>query len=446
MTLARNILTTLTARVAALGLALLSSIVLARALGPEGRGIFSLVLLLPEFVRTFALLGFDQANAVYAGLEPERRRVLVWHSAALAGGLGGLITIAAMIWITVGAPGFEALVQGPVWFYLLSLSILPGLMFVDYSWAILRGMNRIALLNIVEVGTKAASLMLVVVFVGWMDLGVAGAVWANVTIGIAGTGLIVALLSSIGVFGSPLFDRTLWKRTGKFAMPAHCVNVLQYLNYRIDQFMIAALLSPVQLGFYVIAVDLAERLWILTGAVANALLPHLTNSPDRDPAISAVVARHVLVWTGAACLLVFALASVIIEFLYSAEYAEVVSPLRWLLPGILILTAGRVVIGELLAREKVCFAAGLSSIAVVANVAGNLLLIPHMGISGAALASSISYSVVALGVIWYYLRETGLPWRVLMPRRNDLYAYLPLWHRLMQASLDKPAKSEVVQP
>src|SRR2546421_6734266 len=68
-----NILSTLSARIVVLALALVSSIVLARTLGPEGRGLFALVMLLPEIAGSFALLGFEQAYAVYAGLFPERR-------------------------------------------------------------------------------------------------------------------------------------------------------------------------------------------------------------------------------------------------------------------------------------------------------------------------------------------------------------------------------------
>ena len=84
MNLTLNIFTTLSARIATLGLALVSSIVLARWLGPEGRGLFALVLLLPGLAKSVGLLGLDQANSVYAGLAPEGRRALVWQSAAVA--------------------------------------------------------------------------------------------------------------------------------------------------------------------------------------------------------------------------------------------------------------------------------------------------------------------------------------------------------------------------
>src|SRR5262249_51234855 len=160
---------------------------------------------------------------------------------------------------------------------------------------------------------------------------------------------------------------------------------------------------PEHLGFYVIAVDLTERLWILTSAVGMALLPHLTNSRERSPALAAIIARHVMVWTGAACLLIFILAEVVVKMMYSEAFAPTVAPLRWLLLGIFTLSVGKVLVAEMLAREKVSYTVWIGIVAVVVNIIGNLVLIPCMGIAGAALASSVSYSLVSLIVTFYYL-------------------------------------------
>lgn len=445
MNLAWNILTTLSARIVTLVLALVSSIVLARILGPEGRGLFALVLLLPELATSFGLLGFEQANAVYAGLQPAGRRALVWQSAALAGAVGGLIAAAGMYFILLGAPGFQALIRGPLWLYLCPLSLVPGKLVIEYWGAVLRGMNRIWLLNIFEVGTKAGSLILLVVFVGWLRLDVAGAVWADSAMSIGTVVLMAALLMYVGTWGRPTFDRLLWRRTGRFALPAYCTSVMGYLNYRVDQLIIAAFLPPQELGFYIIAVGMAERLWILTGAVANALLPHLTNSRERSPILAAAICRHVLVWTGIACLLVFTCADVVVRAMYSGAFAAAVAPLRLLLPGVLTLAAGKVLVAEILAREKVWSMVWVSIVGAVVNIAGNLVLVPHMGISGAALASSISYSLIAVIVIWYYLRETGGPWTMLVPRRSDLLAYTALWRYSNHAVFVKSSTPESVQ-
>jgi O-antigen/teichoic acid export membrane protein len=449
MNLTRNILTTVSAKVILLGLALVSSMVLARTLGPEDRGLLALVMLLPELARVLALLGFDQANAVYAGLEPHGRRALVWQSAAVAGMVGGLVALGGVCYVALGAPGFEVLVRGPVWLYAIPLALIPATLLGEYWGAILRGMNHIFLLNLVDVGVRVGSLALILVCVVGLGAGVAGAVWANAALAAGLVVVLAGLLAHSGALGRPWFDRSLWKRTTRFALPAHFSGVMTFLNYRIDQFIIALLLPPEQLAFYVIAVEIAERIWIIPGAVGTALLPHLTNSGKRDPALAAVVARHAILWTGAGCLVVFALAGVAVELVYSSAFAATASPLRWLLPGIFTLAVGKVLVAELLAREKIRYTVWLSVVAVAVNVAANLVLIPRMGIAGAGLASSLSYTLVAVIVMWYYVRETGVPWGALVPRRSDLRVYrgfLRAFRKRTGCGLATPAPALEGQP
>ncbi len=434
MSLTGNILTTLSARLIVIGLMLISAVVLARTLGPDGRGLFALALLMPEWAKNFGLLGFEQANAVYAGLEPQRRRALVWQSATIAGMVGGSVALAGIAFLALGAPGFPALGQGPMWLFVLPLLAVPGALLLSYSLEILRGMNRIVVLNIVEVSTKMASILLILVLVVWFRLGVTGAVWADVLTTLGSIVLIAVLLRSEGVLGKPMVDGALLKRTARFALPAYGGTAAAFVNYRASELIIAALLAPAQLGFYVMAVGLAERLWILTGAVANALLPHLTASKDRDPALPAAIARHVMVWTGAACLIVFAVADPLVRLLFSDAFVEVAAPLRWLLPGIFMLSVGKVLVAELLAREKPSYASWATGMAAVVNIAGNFLLIPRLGIVGSAIASSISYSLLSLMVTWCYLRETGVAWRRLVPSWGDLSAYTGVWRRLRASS------------
>jgi O-antigen/teichoic acid export membrane protein len=175
---------------------------------------------------------------------------------------------------------------------------------------------------------------------------------------------------------------------------------------------------------------LVEKLWLLPAAVSRALLPHITNSTKRDPMLPASISRHVTIWTGAACLLLFISADQVIKILYSAEFAPAIAPLRWLLPGIFTLSVGKVLVAELLARQKPYCALSSSGFAVLANILANIVLVPRFGISGAAIASSISYSLLSVMLIWYYLRETGGRWTILVPRLSDLMAYLGFIYRL----------------
>jgi O-antigen/teichoic acid export membrane protein len=425
-----NILSTLTSRIAIMGVALASSMILARVLGPEGRGLFALVLVLPEMLRSFALLGFEQSNAVYAGLSPGSSRALVWQSLLLSLVLGCGLAIAGVAYVLLGAPGFPSLLKGPLWLYLLTFATMPCGLVSDYWGAILRGLNRIHLLNIVEVATKVGMLVLLIIALFGFHGGAAGAVWANLLGYVLGVLLLLFYLLKAGVLGRPTFDRSIWKRSAHFAIPAHAGTIAAYINYRVDEILVASMLPTAQLGFYSIAVGLVERIWIVPGAVATALLPHLTNTRDRDPKSAAIIARHVILWVGSGCLVLFVMAGWLIRFLYTKDFAPAIEPLRWLLPGIFTLSIGKVLVAELLAQEKPRYTIYASVAAALANIFANLLLIPRMGISGASLASSISYTLLSAILIRYYLRETGVSWTQLIPRVDDVRIYFTVLRRL----------------
>jgi O-antigen/teichoic acid export membrane protein len=378
--LIRNIGSTLVTRVAVMFIALLSSVLLARLLGPEGRGVFALLLLIPSLATSLGLLGFEQANAVYAGLEPRGRRTLIWQSAAVAAGVGTVLAATAVVYFLAGAPGFEALAAAPPALVLLLLATIPARLVVEYWGAILRGMNRIQILNLFEIGGKLAPFLGVVVLVWALDLGVAGAAWTDAGACVAAAIVLGILLRAVGTWGRPAWDSSLWRRVLTFALPVHAGTIAAYLNYRVDEFIVAAYLPVEALGLYAIATGLAERIWIIPGSVATVLLPHLTNQRSGDARVSAAICRHVVMWTGAACIVVFAVADPLITVLFSTSFAGAVQPLRWLLPGIFTLSMGKVLVAELLAREKPRYTVWASGAAVVANIAGNLLLVPRMAL------------------------------------------------------------------
>ena len=426
----RNMVTTVSARVTVLGLSLISSILLARLLGPDGRGLLALVLILPGLAESFGALGLHEANTVFAGLERSKVPHLLWHSVGIATAVGTVLAIAATTYILLGAPGFESLIRGPLWLYILPLCAIPVVLLKMYWLSVLRGINRIGTFNLIVVSQKLVSVALIVALIGGMRLGVGGAVWSNVLVEAGAVAAIAIVFTWLGELTRPAVDLSLLGQTRTFAVPAYAANLTQYLNYRLDQIVIAFFLDPAQLAFYVIAVGLVERIWIINEAVGIVLLPRLTAADRPKPVLTAEVARHVFVWTGLACVILFVLAGVVVRLLYSSAFAAAVSPLRWLLPGVLTLSVGKVLVAELLVRKKPHLSLITSIVSTSLNLAANVVLVPRFGIAGAAVASTISYSVASLLLVRYYLRETEVPWTALIPRWADGRQYLLLLRRV----------------
>jgi stage V sporulation protein B len=101
-----------------------------------------------------------------------------------------------------------------------------------------------------------------------------------------------------------------------------------------------------------------------------------------------------------------------------------VAALRFLLPGVVILALGKVIAGDLAGRGLLLYNTLGSFTALTATVAFDLLLIPRLGINGAAIASSVSYALATGVMLFFYTRISGNTVAdLIVPRLTDWQVY-----------------------
>ena len=83
--------------------------------------------------------------------------------------------------------------------------------------------------------------------------------------------------------------------------------------------------------------------------------------------------------------------------------------LNTLLPGVLLLTIFKVINMDLAGKGKPWVSLKAMIPALIINVILNVIFIPKYGATGAALASTISYSKAAILFIFLYSKETKIP-------------------------------------
>jgi O-antigen/teichoic acid export membrane protein len=101
-------------------------------------------------------------------------------------------------------------------------------------------------------------------------------------------------------------------------------------------------------------------------------------------------------------------APVLVPAFYGPEFKPSVRVLQILLPGVFCLLALKVLNMDLAGRGRPGISLYVMTPALVINVLLNLYLLPRYGACGAALASSISYSLGGIGMMFLYCRWTGL--------------------------------------
>jgi O-antigen/teichoic acid export membrane protein len=247
------------------------------------------------------------------------------------------------------------------------------------------------------------------------------------------TPLLVASGAVLGDLRAPAFDRMLVRALVRFSLLAGVSSGVSFLNYRADQFVVGHFEGTGGVGVYSGAVLIAEAVWQFSGSLSLATYARIGGLEQGEAALlTARVMRHTIVMLLAVCGTLFALADVIVSVVFKPEFAPMAAALRILLPGTLLYGLASAFSGYYTYQRGRPWAAAIVAGAGLAiDIGLALILVPIMGVNGAALASSIAYSLAILGGIAVFLRSTGLgPAAVFRFGRDDLNDYVALSRRM----------------
>ena len=415
---------TVTTQVVNVVLGLVTSVILARVLGPEGRGIYALAMLLPTLIVTFGNVGIGPATVYYVARGEFKSQEILGNNILLSVAFGGLGLIAGLVVVLFFRQ--EVFPGIPPGYLLLSLVLVPIQFFFSYVRYLLLGAQRIKEFNCVQIAQTSLFLGFIAIALLGFKAGVTGAILAVLFTWLFADVLVFGLTKKVAG-GIDLKPNTSYiKQAIIYGLQAHISNILAFLNYRVDMFLVNSFVGPGAVGLYSIGVGLAERLWIVSKAAGTVLFPRVSAETDeeRRKSFTPLVARTVLWITAFAALVLALLSRWIVLLLYSAKFLPTVGVLQSLLIGIIPLSASRVLANDISGRGRPILNTYRGIITVVTNVVLNLLWIPRYGIVGAAWASTVSYTVSFLGALYFYCRLSGNPWtKILLPQPGDLAIY-----------------------
>ncbi|RUA17645.1 MAG: hypothetical protein DSY55_01800, partial [Clostridia bacterium] len=219
--------------------------------------------------------------------------------------------------------------------------------------------------------------------------------------------------------------------TFQYGIKVYISSIFTVFNYKQDRFILNAYLSPASVGVYNIGANLGEKLWLISQSVSTVLFPKIASLEDDEDQrrwMTPFIARHVFMGTAIASIALFFVTPFLVQLFYGAEFIDAASVLRIMLPGIVFLTISRIVSNDIAGRGRPGINTLLSGIAVLINLIANILLIPKLGIRGAAWASTISYSINAFLKIGAYSYIAKVNWSSLFILRSSDFE---IWRRLM---------------
>ncbi len=395
-------------------LGLVVSALLARGLGVEGRGIYALAILLPTSIIVFTNLGVPTATAYYIANQEYDLQTALQQNISLSVWVS-FLTISFGIGISLWSN--EALFPGvSLQLLFLALSLVPFMLLNANLTAILHGLQDFKIYNFVGIFPQFFTIFFLILLVWVFKFGVTGALLAYGSSQIATVLILLIVLNRrTSHFVKPkLFPDWMYtKKILMFGSKSYLANAISFLNYRADMFLLNFLAGAGAVGIYAVTVGIGEKLWMVSGSVSTVLFPKIASMKNEDQQrneLTTLVARHVFWFNVLVGLILFFMANLFITILYGSEYLESAIALRFLIPGITFTGMSRVLANDIAGRGKPEINTFHSAIALVLNILVNFLLIPKMGVSGAALASTISYSSLTLLKVFAFSRLSNTNW------------------------------------
>jgi O-antigen/teichoic acid export membrane protein len=401
-------------------LSLVNVVIVARTLGPTGRGGVAFLTAIAWFTSNMATFGIQEANANLAGAEPGSRRSLATNSVLLAlfFGLGAAVFLVALIAVFPGVAG-----DSPSNLLWLTFASLPVLVLGIYMRFLVQADYGFGITNLAWLITPVANVSMngVLAVVGLLSVGTAVATW------IAGQTMATILLlayvgSRMAGFGSP--DWGLLKRALAFGVQSHAGRAMLLGNYRLDQWLLGAISGSRQLGLYSVAVAWAEALWFLPTTLSAVQRPDLVRAAKREAGRRAAFifrsAVVVSVLSGAAMLL---LAPFLCIMVFGEDFRDSILYLRILVLGVFGVVALKLLGNALTAQRRPVLASGAIGAGFAATIVLDVILIPPYGALGAAVASSLAYTAGGVAIAVIFCRALDTPLAELVPRRGEFSLY-----------------------
>lgn len=196
----------------------------------------------------------------------------------------------------------------------------------------------------------------------------------------------------------------------QFLLNGHLGQIVNILIYRADMWIVDYYLPKTDVGYYARAVGVAQLLLLIPNALTAVLNPYLADPthPDRE-AITAFYSRLHATLIAALSLAGIALAPFVFPWVYGADFEASVVPFMIMLPAILFVGMTRIFGTFNISRNRLRENLYASLGALLLIIPLDFILIPWLGISGAALASVIAYFVLMLGTFYFSRTAAGLP-------------------------------------
>lgn len=229
-----------------------------------------------------------------------------------------------------------------------------------------------------------------------------------------------------------LFKYGFLNQTGHF---------VQFFNLRLSYYLLDSYIGRGQVGVFSRSVSLAESIWIISNSIALVQYARIANADDRSYSqkLTLDLSKICLLVSAVAILVLCLLPPTVYTFVFGLDFGEMAHLIRILAPGILFycvfLILGHYYSG--IGRYQMNTFAALCGL--VATFVCGFTLIPKYDVTGAAITSAVSYTVNAVFLFMFFVKESRFKGRDFLLTKSEIQNYIA---GLKQQFLKQPVENE----
>jgi len=416
----RPVVGTVLSRVVMAVVNLLVIVAAGQALGAEGLGTISLIVLGITIILLFTHI-VGGGGLVYLipryGVRPLLAPSYAW------------VLLCAVLAYLVQQ--FIPLVPSEFVIHIVILASLQGLNSIHLG--ILLGRERIGLLNRIMVVQSIVQLAAFALLLGMgrasvMDYVLATYFAHGCTVVISGSFALQRLESSqmrpAGVLKALFHQGTL----------AQGANILQLLNYRFAYYLIEHFRGRAALGIFSVTTQLAESTWLVPKSIGGVLYSKVSNlvEAERQRDLTVILLKVSVAVALVSCTALLLVPDGVYTWIFGPEISGLRPILVRMAPGLVAMSASQVLSHYLSGTGRIKHNTIGSGIGLVITVLVGFWLIPASGLEGAAITASLAYGLSVCYQLIVFRRVTGISWAELIPHSGDRERAMRLWDRFKQ--------------
>ncbi len=290
--------------------------------------------------------------------------------------------------------------------------------------AVLRGENKFRAFNMINLLQRILVFVLAII----IFLRPSSAVWVWATVAIS-AGMIVLALYSVRRWSGPLpqpsAEDDFQVQTGsvvKYSLKSHVSNTMSYLNQNFGSYIVQGGYSTGAFGVYNTALTLMQQVWILPDAVSQVIMSRIAGMKEQSDKqkLTLVSCKIVTYITLVVAVLLVLVANFFVPLIFP-KYIGALEPLQYLIIGSVFISYAKVLNNSIAAYGRPELNIIPTAVGIAANLLFSVLLLPHFGINGVAIATSVSLSLQGISSIIIFCTFTKTPfYKLIIPSREEL--------------------------